>query len=278
MLSRQMWRTLEPVHGMIYFAPEAAAAYADAGLDDARAGYFASRSAPMGAVPAEVVIATFFNFNPILVRRAIPRAWELASPAQLLQARLDAADAALRRILGAAVDGPEMAEASALAHTAATAPALSPAGRPLFAGHASLPWPDAPHLVLWHAISLLREYRGDGHIAALVTSGVTGIESLVEHAGTGEVPRAALQQSRAWDDDSWSSAVASLAARGWASPDGSLTDTGLAHRQGVEDLTDQLAMAPWEHLGASSCDRLRSLVRPFSQAVVATGTFGLRPN
>jgi hypothetical protein len=275
-LARKMWRTMEPVHGMIYFAPEAAAAYADAGLDDARAGYFASRAAPMGAVPAEVVIATFFNFNPVLVRRAIPRAWELSSPARLLAARLDAADAALRRVLP--VSSPEMEEAAALARTAASAPAMSVAGRALYAGHASQPWPDAPHLVLWHALSLLREYRGDGHIAALVAEGVSGIEALVIHAGTGEVPRAVLQDTRAWDDASWSAAVSALVERGWVTADGSLTDAGRSHRARVEDLTDRLAMAPWEHLGDESCDRLRSLVRPFSQAVVGSGTFGRPPS
>jgi hypothetical protein len=271
--SRKVWRTLEPVHGMIYFAPEAAAAYADAGLEDARAGYFASRSAPMGAVPAEVVISTFFNFNPALVRRAVPRCWELSSPERMLAARLDAADAALRRVLGPLSGADVIEEAASLARIAATAPAMSVVGRPLYAGHASLPWPEATHLVLWHAISLLREYRGDGHIAALVTEGVGPVEALVLHAATGEVPRVALQTSRAWDDDAWEAAVSGLEARGWVTADGSFTDAGRAHRTRVEDLTDELALAPWRHLGADGCARLRDLVRPMSQAVVAAGTF-----
>jgi hypothetical protein len=277
-VARKTWRTLEPVHGMIYFAPEAAAAYAAAGLDDARAGYFASRAAPMGAVPAEVVVATFFNFNPTLVGRAVPRCWSLVAPEVMLAARLDAADMALRRILGSSVaEGSEVAEAAALARTAATAPTMSVVGRPLYAGHASLPWPDAPHLVLWHAISRLREYRGDGHIAALVGAGLGAVDALVIHAGTGEVPRAALQQSRAWDDASWEAGVARMHARGWVDPDGSLTASGREHRAGVEDLTDRLALAPWEHLGAEGCARLRSLVRPLSQAVVAANTFTVMP-
>ena len=276
-LSRKMWRTLEPVHGMIYFAPEAATAYAAAGLDDARAGYFASRAAPMGAVPAEVVVATFFNFNPALVGRAVPRCWSLASPSVMLAARLDAVDLALQRILGAAVDGPEVAEAAELARVAATAPTMSVVGRPLYAGHASLPWPDAPHLVLWHAISLLREYRGDGHIAALVGAGLGAVDALVIHAGTGEVPRVALQSSRAWDDASWEAGVLRMQERGWIGPDGALTTSGRAHRNHVEDRTDALALAPWTHLGGEGCDRLRALGRPLSQAVVAAGTFNVMP-
>ena len=270
--ARKMWRSLEPIHGMIYFAPEAPAAYADLGITDLRTGYFASRSAPMGAVPAELVIATFFNFNPALVRRAIPGAWAIASPASILQARLDAVDGALARLLGSV----DLEEAASLARTAASCPSMSPGGRPLYAGHASLPWPTTPRLELWHALSLLREYRGDGHIAALVTEGVDAVEALVIHAGTGEVPRAALQTSRAWDDTAWDAAVARLLERGWVGPDGSLTDAGRAHRQRVEDLTDELALAPWAHLGTEGCERLREIGRPLSRAVVAAGTFGAR--
>jgi hypothetical protein len=270
-----MWRTLEPLHGMIYFAPEAAAAYQEAGLDDDRAGYFASRAAPMGAVNAEVVVATFFNFNPTLVARAVPRCWELVSPSEMVGARFVAADGALRRILGEAIDSPEMREAATLARTAASA--VSTVGRPLCAGHASVVWPSQPHLVLWHALSVLREYRGDGHIAALVASDLDAVQALVIHAATGEVPRTALQSTRQWADGAWDAATASLVERGLVAGD-SLTDAGRAHRQHVEDLTDELALAPWAHLGADGCDRLRALGRPWSQAVVGTGTFGRPPS
>src|SRR5438105_8040354 len=113
-VARKTWRTLEPFHGLIYFAPEATERYAALGIEG-RAGYFASRAAAMGPVPAEVVIATFFNFNPDLVRAAIPAAWPTTATDKVLGARLDAADAALRRALGEAVGAPEMARAAALA-------------------------------------------------------------------------------------------------------------------------------------------------------------------
>src|SRR3954467_674284 len=100
MIARRTWRTLEPVHGMIYFAPESAASYEAIGLRGNRMGYFASRSAAMGAVPAEVVIATFFNFCPEVVSASIPAAWAVAPPAKVIEARFAAADAALRRALG----------------------------------------------------------------------------------------------------------------------------------------------------------------------------------
>jgi hypothetical protein len=165
LLARKTWRTLEPLHGMVYFVPEAAEAYGRLGITG-RAGYFASRAAPMGAVTADVVVSTFFNFNPELVHAAIPAAWEVATPAALVAARFDAVDAAFRRLLGEQVLGKdEMRRAAELARTAAEEAGRRVEGRPLAAAHADIAWPALPHLVLWHAQSILREYRGDGHIA-----------------------------------------------------------------------------------------------------------------
>jgi hypothetical protein len=272
-LARKMWRTLEPVHGMIYFVPEATAAYGQLGLVD-RSGYFVSRSAPMGAVTAEVVVATFFNFHPDLVSRAMAGAWDRVTPAQVLAARLAAADLSLRRILGDGADGAAVKEAATLARRAAEA--CTPQGRALAAGHLSLVWPEEPHLQLWHAVSILREYRGDGHIAALVVEGVNGLEAAVVHAAMGDVPRQILQRSRAWSDEEWAGGEAALRARGWLDGEGALTDAGRAHRQWVEDRTDALATPPWEHLGPEGCERLRELGRPLSRAVVDAGTFSFR--
>ena len=272
-MARKMWRTLEPYHGMIYFAPEATAAYEALGVRG-RGGYFASRAAPMGAVPAEVVIATFFNFNPDLVRQGIPSAWGAATPDRLLDARLAAADGALRRSLGDQVDEPSVGRAAELARIAADA--CRPEGRPLYAGHASLPWPAPPHLALWHAITLLREFRGDGHIAGLVDAGLEGIDALVVHAASGDVPRTALQTSRQWDDAAWAASVAKLQERGLVDGEGTFTAAGSALRQHIEDRTDALALAPWAALGEDGCDELRGLVRPWSKAIVEGGTFGLR--
>ena len=270
-MARKTWRTLEAYHGMIYFVPEAEAAYAALGLEG-RQGYFASRSAAMGAVPAEVVIATFFNFSPALVRRAIPSAWDVAPPPAVLEARLSGADAALRRMCE---DAPA-SEAVELARAAAERAAERPEGRPLFAAHTSLPWPDEPHLSLWMAITWLREFRGDGHIAALTMAGLTGCEALVLHAGSGEVPASVLQSSRAWDDESWSAAVTSLAERGWVDGEGALTAEGAAQRDAIEQRTDELALPAWEAIGEDGCARLRELVRPLSKAIVASGGIGFR--
>jgi hypothetical protein len=268
LVSRKMLRTLEPYHGMIYFAPEAVEAYERIGLTGSM-NYFASRAAAMGPVPADVVIATFFNFYPPLVRRAIPAAWERAAPGTIVDARRDAADAALRRMLGAMVDSAEMKEAAELAREATRG--CFPEGRLLYAGHASLPWPDEPHLVLWHAQTLLREFRGDGHIAAMVVEGITGPEALVIHQATGDIAPGLLQASRGWPDDEWHAAEEKVRARGWLADDGTLTETGRASRDWVEARTDELALACWERLGDDACARLRELVRPFSRAIVDQG-------
>ena len=256
-LARKMWRTLEPYHSFVYFAPQAQH------LD-----YFATRAAPMGPVPADVVVATFFNFSPDLVRRSIPAAWDQAAPAAYVESRLEAVDKTLREVLP---DVSATAEAAELARRAAEA--CEPAGRALFAGYASLPWPgdDDPHLVLWHAISLLREYRGDGHIAALVSEGLNGIQSLVMHTAAGEVPRAFLQGSRGWSDVEWATAVGWLHERGWLDAEGAFTEAGRAARDEYEEATDRLALAPWEALGQEECDRLRTMVRPLSRAIVEAG-------
>ena len=187
--ARKTWRTLEPLHGMIYFVPEAVEAYARLGITG-RAGYFASRAAPMGAVTADVVTSTFFNFNPEMVHAAIPASWVTATPAQLVAARFAAVDAAFRRLLGdGVVESEEMRRAAGLARTAAEAACVAGLeGRPLAAAHADVGWPAEPHLQLWHAQSILREYRGDGHIALLVVHGLSGREALVTHAAAGDVP------------------------------------------------------------------------------------------
>ena len=268
-LVRRTWRRVEPLHGMIYFVPEAGEHYARLGLDHFRMQYFASRAAPMGPVSAEVVIATFFNFEPSLVRRSIPAAWERAEPSAISTARLAAVDAALRRMLGNAVGSDEMREASELARTAALAATTRPEGRPLFAGHAALPWPDEPHLVLWHAQTLLREFRGDGHVGALLLEGFSGVEALVVHAATGEVPAEALQTTRAWSDDAWEAAVGSLRSRGFIETEElTLTDEGRGHRDWVEQRTDELMRPAYEAIGTDGCDRLGEIARHYSRTII----------
>ena len=133
-MARRVFRRAEPIHGMIYFTPHGADAYAEVGITHQRMTYFASRSAAMGPVSAETVIATFFNFNPVIIHQAIPAAWEIATPAQVLAARLVAVDRSLRQAWGDDVGSPQVREAAGLARRAAERAAGRPQGRALFAG------------------------------------------------------------------------------------------------------------------------------------------------
>ena len=269
--ARFLWQRLEPVHGLIYFVPEADQHYSALGLDAGMMGYFASRAAAMGPVPAEVVIATFYNFEPGRVRSLVPPAWQRTTAAALWQARLAAADAALVRVFGRRLAQPDIAEAAGVLRSIIDA--CAPEGRPLFAGHLAQEWPTQPHLALWFAVTLLREFRGDGHIAALTVEGVSGVEALVLHAATGSVPAAVLQGSRGWSDDAWATAVDRLQQRGWLADDGSLTATGAQHRNRVEQYTDELAAAPWARLNAEQVTELGELGKELSATIVAAGTF-----
>ncbi|MDX2381032.1 MAG: hypothetical protein QNM02_14865 [Acidimicrobiia bacterium] len=265
LVARKTWRTAEPVHAAIYFAAEAGEEQDRLAVPRTTGGYFASRAAPMGAVTGGVVASTFFNFEPGYVDAMMDGAWEAASPSAWLEARLRAADRMFARLVTEPLDIAAMARVVELARAAAERASEFPEGRPLFAGHASLPWPDGPNLALWHAQSLLREFRGDGHIACLVAEGLTGVEALVTHAASGETTAETLRRSRRWGDDEWSGAVESLRSRGLLDENGDFTEAGRALRQRVEDRTDELAAPAYEAIGEDGCDELRRLVRPLSK-------------
>jgi hypothetical protein len=267
--ARRLWPAYETYHAHIYFVPEAAEAYRELGFKGGWMGYFASRAAALGAASPGLVTAVFFNFHPAMVARALPDAWTLASPDDVLAARLRSADRALRRLLPDHVGSPAEAEAAALAREAAEAAAL--AGRPLFGALRSLPWPDEPHLVLWHACTLLREHRGDGHVAALSAAGLDGCEAHVTLTAAGNVPRATLQANRKWSDDEWVAAEERLTARGWLDAAGGLTDAGRAGRAEVENRTDDLAGEPWRALGPERTERLLELLTPMARAINDAG-------
>ena len=267
---REMWRAYEPVHAVVYFAPESREEYAGAGLKGSWMGYFASRSAPMGAVGSEAVVATFHNFRPQMVRRAIPDAWSFSDPERVLAARLRVADVALHRLLGEAAEGPEIEEAAELAQRAVAAAATELGGRPLFAAHAALPVPEEPLLSLWHACGALREHRFDGHVAMLTGYGVGGLEALILHAGSGGTPREILQPSRGWTDEEWSAAEDALRQRGFLDAEGDLTERGLSLHDAVERRTDDLARTPLEALGHDLV-RLHALLVPLSARIAAGG-------
>jgi hypothetical protein len=266
-------RAVEPLHSHMYFAPEHDATLSALGLRPGRMSYFAGRAAPMGAVGAGVVTATFYNFSPSLVAHMIPRAWTLASPEQVVAARWDLARASLTRLLGKeAIDSAEFAELAGLLREACDA--LTPEGRPLYAGHADLGWPGEPLLDLWHAATLLREHRGDGHIAALLHADLNGLEALITYTATGRgFTLAAAKATRGWSDEEWTAESAALVERGLLDDDGGLTAEGKDLRARVEAETDVLSADPWLLLGQERTQRVIELGKGFARLLVAGGAF-----
>ena len=260
-VARSMWTLFEPVHAVTYFAPEARAATEDAGLRGFWRGYFAGRSAPLGPAGAAVVGASFFNFSPAMVARAIPGIWELISPADALQARLAGAVSALRPLL-TGLDSEVNTAADLLSRAAGE---LDCACRVLAAANAALPLPEDPVGRLWQAATVLREHRGDGHFAAVATADIDGCEVLVLRCGL-DMRREDLQPIRGWTDEQWDAARARLAGRGWTGPDSALTPAGRAAHAAVEQVTDQAAARPWARLGPAAVTDLARVLTPIAQA------------
>ena len=267
--ARRLWVLFERVHAVTYFSEESAAAAREAGYRGFWMGYFAQRSAPLGAVGPAVVTAVFHGFHPATVARSLPDAWTYAGPQVALEARLRGVDATLRRCWGDRTDSAEVAEAADLLWAAAEAAPTD--GRVLGAANQALPRPDEPHLALWQATTTLREQRGDGHVAALVALRVGPTEATLVKIAAAETDGPGLRRGRGWSDEDWQAGEESLRERGWLDGDGSLTAAGQeAHRQ-IERLTDDAAAPPWAVLGTERTDRVVELLRPLVAAVQDAG-------
>ncbi|WP_030208625.1 hypothetical protein [Streptomyces sp. NRRL S-87] len=264
---------INPFHSTLYFSPEFTEELTALGFEDRNAAYLVARAAPLGAVGPGAVAAAFYNFSHEMIARHLPAAWSTASPEDVLAARLRAADALLRRLLGPEViASAELAEASGLALRAAEA--CRPHSRALYAANADLPVPHEPHLAYWHATTLLREYRGDGHLAALLTLGLDPLEALVSHRATGKgMSTRWLLLTRGWSGADLDAAAERLRGRGLLDAGGELTEDGVRMRAELEDVTDRLDMAPYAHLGEAGVARLTELGQGFVMTMFAAGAF-----
>ncbi len=264
---------LNPFHSAQYFSQDIQREVNALGIKDWSGVYLAGRAAALGRVGAGAVTAAFHSFSHELVARYVPAVWDVADPKDVLAARLRATDTLLRRVLGEeAVASAEMAEAADLALRAAEA--CERPLRPLYAGHADLPVPDAPHLAFWHATTLLREYRGDGHLITLVHAGLDPLEALVSHGATGKgMSRKWLLVTRGWGEEDLDAAQGRLRERGLLDGEGALTAAGTALREELEVETDRLDRAPYEHLGPAGVERLTELANRFTMALVEGGAF-----
>jgi hypothetical protein len=267
-LARRFWAAIEPIHAVVYFAPEPLEAARKTGLRGFWMSYFAGRVAPLGALPAPAVEAMTYGFAPGIVARAIPDAWTFAMPEAVLAARMESAPEALRQHAGVAL----LDRAGELADLLGEAvQGCRFDARPLAAGWAGVPRPADPVGALWLAATVLREHRGDGHVLAGVAHGLRGLDATVTFAATGAVSRAMMQPARGWTDEDWDSSVRRLQARGLLDTGGRLTKTGGALRREVEELTDRLAAGPVERLGSTGVERAIELAVPVSRHLMDTG-------
>jgi hypothetical protein len=264
--ARAMWTMFEPVHDVTYFVPEALSAFAGAGLRGYWRGYFAGRAAPLGRARAAVVTASFYNFAPAFVGRAIPGVWDLITPEEAVAVREAGAAASLRRLL----DGREAEAAKAADLLWRAAEELDFAGRVLSAANSELPLSPDPLTRLWQAATLLREHRGDSHFAALAAAGIDGCEAVVlRSAKDTDVSRDLMQPVRGWTDEQWDAAGSRLVERGWVGEDGAMTAAGRVVHDSVEAATDQAAARPWNRIGAVGLAEVADVLLPLARACAA---------
>ncbi|CCM65108.1 MULTISPECIES: SCO6745 family protein [Candidatus Microthrix] len=272
--SRRIWQLLEPIHAVSYFSPEPLAAYDEAGAKGFWMGYVASRAAPLGPVKAAPVIAMFANFHPRRILRALPEAWGFTSPEAMLEARRSGSATALRRIWADhGVESPASETSlqqltDELTNIAEEAP---PDGRGLFAANLTVERVDDPVADLWRAATLLREHRGDGHVAAYLTEGLTGVQANLLQVGVGRIPGEALRKARAWDTDEWQAEAEGLADWGLLFESGQATMSGHDTMLRVEAATDRAAWGAFARHDPADLDRLEASLRPLADAVRRSG-------
>ena len=263
-------RAIETFHAVCYYAPEVIQPYRDAGLHPWNA-YFAQRAAPMGAVSAATVTATFYNFNPRLVERSIPSVWAHISPAEATEMRIEGAVAAIRRLVSDLPDDATLIELGDIIRGANGE--LEYAGRPLAGAHVTIDPPDDPLASLWWGVTVLREFRGDGHVAVLVTEDVGPIEALITSSGYGDGTVEFYQKNRAWSLEEWETAVERCRSKGWIDEDGALTAAGRDLRDRIEDATDRTVATAIEALG-EDLDPVIDTITPISREIYLNGGVG----
>jgi len=270
-VARRLFDLTEPISLVNFFSPEPNESMAALGFDNYWDGYFAGRSAPLGRVPAEVVDAAFYSFAEGEVARHLPKVWERTTPEEAHAARERGCVAALRRILGDLAETPGLARAADLLARAATSAPTE--GRVMYAGLRALPVPEEPVARLWHAANMLREHRGDGHIAALVSERIGGTEAHVLSAlDMGIYPAESFGRIHHLPKSRLAEVMDGLRARGILDASGRFTDAGRATKDRIESLTDALAEAPYEALEPAGLDELVAVLEPIASRLAATGS------
>jgi hypothetical protein len=270
-VARCLFQLTEPICLVNFFAPEPNDAMAALGFDNYWDGYFAGRAAPLGPVPAEVVHAAFYNFAEGEVARHIPKIWDTTTPGAAHAAREQGCVAALRRILGDLVQTPGLVRAADLLAKASTSAPTE--GRVMYAALRALPVPEEPVTRLWHAANMLREHRGDGHIAALVSERIGGTEAHILSAlDLGVYPAESFGRIHHLPEARLAEVMDGLRDRGLLDASGHFTKAGRATKRRIESLTDALAQAPYDGLEPLELDQLTALLEPIAARLESTGS------
>jgi helix-turn-helix protein len=266
-MARRMFELVEPIGVIPYSADEPNEAMFALGFTNYWDTYFAGRAAPLGLATAEVVDALFYNFAPGEVARHIPKVWRTTTPELAIAARWMGCVKALRRILGDRVGSPAFDRAAELLIRAAiSAPAE---GRPMYAALRGIPVPDDVVARLFHAASLLREHRGDGHISALMIEGVGGLEAHVLLALDMDLPAERFGRIHHLPSAQLASVINGMRDRGIVGEDGWLSEQGRALKQRIESLTDDLAARPYESLEPDELNELMATLEPLATLLLA---------
>jgi hypothetical protein len=278
-LARRVWSVVEPLASSVYFSPEAHKAYEELGFAGSphtssagvtlpdRAAYFTSRGACLGQVPGEVIAAAFAVFNPAVVGPAVAEGWGRTDPSTILEARLRGATGQLRRILGDEPNG--LARATEILRRAGET--AGGEGRHLYSGLRSLGFPGDPMGDFWRAADLVREHRGDSHIAAWISAGLDAVEiGLITDLWRGLAIKSWVR-TRGWSDEQLDAGIDRLRGRGLLEGD-ELTTEGQAFREQIEVTTDLQERAVVEAIDGDA-DELFGLMEPWARAVIEAGGY-----
>ncbi|HEX7167879.1 MAG TPA: hypothetical protein VF230_12935 [Acidimicrobiales bacterium] len=269
--ARRLFELVEPIALVTYMADEPTEAVMALGLPGVWDAYFAGRAAPLGRdVPAAVVHALFYNFAEGEVARHIPRVWDTVTPEAANAARERGSVAALRRILGDLADAPGVSRAADLLIKAGSSAPTE--GRALYAAVRTLPEPTESVARLWHGANLLREHRGDAHVAALLTMGIRGTEAHVLHALSEGTPVDEFGRVSHLPKAQLAAVVDGMRARGLIGADGWLTDDGRRTKARVESLTDELAAPAYDALETHELEQLVADLEPLAAVLVEAGS------
>jgi hypothetical protein len=263
--ARALRDAIEPIAMICFWGKPAYDEYAARGLDFL-IGYAWSRGSVLGEPEGTVVAAAFGVFEPGLIVDLFNAGRAACSLADIRAAKESGSIAALREVLGTP-DG--LADAVTVLRRGAAA--ADPTGRPLHAGLTALPWPEDEIGQLWHACTILREHRGDGHLAACVAAGLTGLEAnILTELRVGWDPLA-YTATRGWSPEAMEAATQALVGRSLVAG-GALTDEGNRLRDGIEQTTDRLMQPVVDAIG----DELPGLVKQldgWSQRIIDHGWF-----